>query len=340
MLNISLLAAGHGPVDHVVPHTLHSEPLFSWQVGGPDYNNRWLNIQNGVYDFYITNHMVMTLVAAVLVVLVFAWVSRRVRPVGPGLTKYQTRGRGAQLFELLCTFIRDEVARPNLKGLTDKYIYYVWTIFFFILFANILGLIPFGPILRLLTNDSGWEHWGGTATSNLGLNLVLAMASFVAIIVIGIREQGVVHFLAHFNPVGWDWKSPMIGMGLMMFVLEWMGLMIKCTVLAMRLFGTMMAGHLVIAAFIALIFDAAANGAVMGYGVGLAVLFGGVVLTLLELFICALQAFIFTFLTVLFISAGAVGEHDHDHEENPLSDESQMDVDKMIRPQDLRPVTA
>ncbi|MEZ6091173.1 MAG: F0F1 ATP synthase subunit A [Pirellulaceae bacterium] len=333
------LAAGHSPVDHVVPHPLHAKPLFTWEVGGPGYDNRWLNIHDGVYAFYITNHMLMTLVAAVLVVLVMAWVARRVRPMGDGLSRYQTRGRAAQAFEMLCSFIRDEVARPNLKHLTDKYIYYIWTIFFFILFANILGLIPFGYAFRLLTNDAHWEHWGGTATSNLGLNVVLAFFSFAAIIIIGIREQGFLHFMAHFNPVGWNWGSPMIGMGLMMFVLEWMGLLIKCTVLAMRLFGTMMAGHLVIAAFIALIFDAASGGAAMGYGVGIAVLIGGVVLTLLELFICALQAFIFTFLTVLFISAGAVGEHGHDHED-PLADHSQMDVDKMVRPQDLRPVTA
>jgi F-type H+-transporting ATPase subunit a len=101
----------------------------------------------------------------------------------------------------------------------------------------------------------------------------------------------------------------------MLFVLEWMGLVIKCVVLAMRLFGTMMAGHLVIAAFVALIHKAyLGGGEALGYGVGVAVVVGGVALTLLELFIALLQAFIFTFLTVLFISSTAV-EHEEEHAE-------------------------
>ena len=123
----------------------------------------------------------------------------------------------------------------------------------------------------------------------------------------------------------------------MLFVLEWMGLLIKCTVLAMRLFGTMMAGHLVISAFVMLIFTAAEVGSALGYGVGIAVVFGGTVLTLLELFICMLQAFIFTFLTVLFISSGAVHAHEeHEHgAHDPLSDEAQMDIDKLLTPSRL-----
>ena len=119
--------------------------------------------------------------------------------------------------------------------------------------------------------------------------------------------------------------------------LEWMGLLIKCTVLAMRLFGTMMAGHLVLTAFVMLIFTAASASTTLGYGVGVAVVIGGTMLSLLELFICMLQAFIFTFLTVLFISSGAVHEHEeHEHgAHDPLSDEAQMDIDKILTPSKL-----
>lgn len=340
MSSIMLLAAAD-PLEHALPHALHSEPLFRLQVAseGTDIPALW--IHDGHYDFYITNHMSMTLLAASLVLLAFWWLSTKLRPSAEGAALRSGRGRMTQLLETMCVFVRDEVARPNLGHLTDKYIPYLWTVFFFILFANVLGLIPFGYVLQLITGDSHFSHWGGTATSNLSLNIVLAIGSFIAIVGIGVREAGVGHFLGHFNPVGWKHEYPaaviMLPIGLMLFVLEWMGLLIKCTVLAMRLFGTMMAGHLVITAFVMLIFTAANASAGLGYGVGVAVVVGGTMLTLLELFICLLQAFIFTFLTVLFISSGAVHEHEeHEHgTHDPLSDESQMDIDKLLTPSAL-----
>jgi F-type H+-transporting ATPase subunit a len=244
------------------------------------------------------------------------------------------------LFETMCTFIRDEVARPNLREMTDKYIYYIWTIFFFILFANVLGLVPFGSLIYLITGDTHHTHLGGTATGNLSLNIVLAIGSFIAILYIGIKETGLKTFLSHFNPLGWD-DPKMLVIGIPLYFLEWLGLIIKCVVLAMRLFGTMMAGHLVIAAFIGLIFSAVKVSHGMAYGVGLAVIGGGIVLTLLELFICFLQAFIFTFLTVLFISLVAThhGDHDHDHDhDDSFSDESQMNLDKIMHPERITPM--
>ncbi|MGB7327356.1 MAG: F0F1 ATP synthase subunit A [Rubripirellula sp.] len=332
-----LLASADNPVSHVVPHALTEEPLFSIATGGGDIPT--LNIYDGVYNFHITNHLMMTAVAAITVMIVFWWVSRRVRVKGEGLAAYQTRGRVAQLFETMCTFIRDEVVRPNLHEKTDKYIHYVWTIFFFVLFANVLGLIPFGSIVYLFTKDAHHLHLGGTATGNLSLNVVLALGSFIAILFIGIRETGAKAFFSHFNPIGWD-DPKMLAIGIPLYVLEWLGLVIKCVVLAMRLFGTMMAGHLVIAAFIGLIFAAVKVSFGLGYGVQVAVIGGGIILTLLELFICFLQAFIFTFLTVLFISQVATVHHhdDHDENEHPFSDEGQMDMDKILSPERITPM--
>ena len=338
---MNLLLAAENPLSHVVPHKLHDEPLFSINVGGGDIPE--LFIKNGVYDFYITNHLMMTVVAAIVVVVVFAYVATKVRAKGEGLDAYRTKGRVAQLFETMCWFIRDEVVRPNLHDLTDKYIKYVWTVFFFILFANILGLIPVGAALRLVSPlwvDNAEEaqhflHWGGTATGNLSLNVMLAFCSFVAICYIGIRETGAKAFFSHFNPIGWDGPPAMsYGVGGVLYVLEWMGLIIKCVVLSVRLFGTMMAGHLVVAVIVGLVFTAASVSHLLGYGVEIAVIGGCIALTLLELFICMLQAFIFTFLTVLFISIVAT-HHDHDdhgHETDYKSDEAQMDLDKIMEP--------
>jgi F-type H+-transporting ATPase subunit a len=314
----SPLFASHSPVDHVLPHDLHHTPWFTIKLGGADLNLPFFDIHGGEYKFFINNHMLMTLVAGIVTVLVFAVVASRVRPVGSGLQAYQTRGRFSQMMEAICGILRDQVVQPNLGKFTDKYIGYIWTIFFFILFCNVLGMVPFGSFFHLLSGERSAEgvlqHLGGTATSNLALNLMLAGCSFIAILYVGIREAGLKNFLAHFNPVGWDDRK-MLPMGIGMFFLEWMGLIIKCVVLAMRLFGTMMAGHLVIAAFVALIFSAAAVSSWLGAGVGLAVLFGGIALTLLELFIAMLQAFIFTFLTVLFIGS-TIGHHAHDHHDD------------------------
>ena len=331
-----LLASAQDPTSHVIPHDVHG-PLFEVEVPGKHIPA--LNIIDGVYQFSITNHLLMSFVSGVAVILVFKFVAGRVRVKGEGLEAYRTRGRFAQVFETMCSFMRDEVVRPNLHELTDKYIYYIWTIFFFVLFANVLGLVPIGPALFLLSgaSDEHLLHLGGTATGNLSLNVVLATGTFIAIIYIGIKETGAKAFFAHFNPLGWQDKK-MLLIGIPLYFLEWLGLIIKCVVLAMRLFVTMMAGHLVLAAFIGLIFAAVEVSHGMAYGVQFAVIIAGIVLTLLELFICFLQAFIFTFLTVLFISLVA-SHHDNDHlEEHPFTDEDQMDLDKIADPQRITPM--
>jgi F-type H+-transporting ATPase subunit a len=298
MLNgLTIPLAATDLLSHVLPHDLvHVGPLT------------------------LTNLQIMAMIAAALVLVTFSFVASRVRPANTGtIDDHVTKGRVAQLFETLCVFLREEVARPNLGHLTDKYIYYIWTVFFFILFCNVLGMIPFGPASQLVAAAAGAEHpnhyahFGGTATSTLSMNIPLAVCSLIAIIFIGIKENGK-HFFAHFAPVPFT-PLPMLPIALMLVVLEIMGVLIKSTVLAMRLFGTMLAGHLVLAALLGLIFTAANTDTLLGYGVGVGVLAAGVALSLLELFIAFLQAFIFTFLTVLFIAAGAVhhDEDGHDH---------------------------
>ena len=334
-----LLASANDPTSHVIPHDVLG-PLFEVEV--PDTHIPALNIIDGVYRFSVTNHLLMSFFSGVVVILVFRFVAGRVRVNGEGLEAYRTRGRFAQVFETMCSFMRDEVVRPNLHELTDKYISYIWTIFFFVLFANVLGLVPIGSALYLAALAVGIDnnhltHIGGTATGNLSLNVVLATGTFIAIIYIGIRETGAKAFFAHFNPLGWQDKK-MLLIGIPLYFLEWLGLLIKCVVLAMRLFGTMMAGHLVLAAFMGLIFVAVEVSVGLAYGVQIAVIIAGIVLTLLELFICFLQAFIFTFLTVLFISLVA-SHHDDNHlEEHPFQDEDQMDLDKLADPKRITPM--
>lgn len=265
----------------------------------------------------ITNQMVMTLAAAILVMLMFGFASLRVRTTGQGIDAYNTKGRFPQLLEVICVYIRENVARPNLGELTDKYIYYIWSVFFFILTINLLGMLPIGPVLASIAGAFGASeafaykisHAGGNANSNVNMTAAMASLSLIAIVYIGVKEQGTAYF-KHFAPVPFK-PWPMIPLAAFLVGLEVIGLLIKCVVLAMRLFGTMLAGHLVLAALIGL--------AVGSWFIGFGVMALATAISLLELFIVFLQAFIFTFLTVLFIAAGAVHHddhgHDHDHDE-------------------------
>ena len=266
-----------------------------------------------------TNHMFMVLVSAVLVFLVFRFTASRVRTGRIGAQEdFVTRGRFAQFFEAICVFIREHVVRPQLGHLTDRYIGYIWTVFFFILFCNLLGAVPIGSVVGIIANTLGstypawWAHWWGTATTNLAITSALASVSLVAIVGIGIREQGR-HYFEHFAPVPFKpWPMALIA-GLLV-VLEVMGVFVKASVLALRLFGVMTGGHMVIAVLIGLTFFFGSH------LVGLVSLVGALAISLLELFIAGLQAFIFTFLTTIFIAAGAAhGEHDehHEHEAHP-----------------------
>ncbi|WP_200761556.1 F0F1 ATP synthase subunit A [Poriferisphaera corsica] len=315
-----------------------------------------------VGNFTIYNQMVLTGIAALIVLLIFGYASRKIRTnQNEGLDGYVTKGRFAQLLEVLCVFIREEVARPNLGNLTDKYIKYIWSVFFFVLTINLVGMVPAGPFFAEIASylpestQTGivhaleaigatphpygadkiglvtWlSHLNGNANGNLNMTAAMAVLSFIAIVGIGMKEQGLKYF-AHFAPVPFTpiLMSPIAGM---LVVIEAMGVVIKCVVLAMRLFGTMLAGHLVLAALFSLILAATkAGGFIMEMGVGVLVVGGATALSLLELFFAVLQAFIFTFLTVLFISAGAVhhGEHDHDeeHEFEPKHDKGMEGIE-------------
>lgn len=273
-----------------------------------------------------TNHMFMILVSALAVLAVFRFTASRVRTgvAAEGREAFTTTGPFAQLFEVVCIFIRENVARPQLGHLTDRYIGYIWTVFFFVLFTNVIGIIPLGALAGTIAAALGsdypgyWAHWWGTATTNLAITSALAATSFVAIMVIGLREQGS-HYWAHFAPVPFK-PLPMAPIALVLVVLEAVGLVVKCVVLAMRLFGVMTGGHLVIGVLLGLIFF------FQSFWVGIGAMVGGLAISLLELFIALLQAFIFTFLTTIFIAAGAVhgehGEHDEHHEPEHAHDQA------------------
>jgi F-type H+-transporting ATPase subunit a len=196
------------------------------------------------------------------------------------------------MIEAMLLFIRDDVARPAIGGhAADQFLPYLWTVFFFVLFSNLLGMIP----------------GGASPTGNINVTAVLALMTFATVIMAGVKELGFVGYWVGIVPhldVPGVLKPFLWGL---MFFIEVAGLLIRHIVLAVRLFANMFAGHVVLAVILGFILMAYNN--LWVFGLVAPVSIGGVIcLSLLELFVAFLQAYIFTFLSALFIGA-AVHPH-------------------------------
>ena len=212
-------------------------------------------------------------VACILLVLLFKLALRRPGPVPHGITNF---------FEAIVVFLRDEVILPAMGEAGKRYLPYLLTVFFFILFCNLLGLLPYSA----------------TATSNVTVTAALAMMSFCMIQYGGIREHGFIHHLQNLVPPGLPmWLLPI------MIPVEIMGQFTKPFALCIRLFANMTAGHIVILSFLGLI-AILKSFVIAPVAVGFALF-----ITLLELFIAFLQAYIFTMLTSLFMGMSIHPEH-------------------------------
>src|SRR5438477_4333650 len=143
---LKLLAAS-SPLEHVTPHPLHMR----------------------FWGFDVNNQMLMALVAAILMLMLFPVIFRRSLADGRA-----PAGKTLNFFESILEFLRVEVIRPALKENTDRFLPFPWTLFFFILFCNLLGQIPFGEILTLFTPDHP-SHLGGTATGSPMTTMALAI---------------------------------------------------------------------------------------------------------------------------------------------------------------------
>ena len=230
------------------------------------------------FEGKLTKFMVLEVVAATLVAFVF------IRLAGQMKGGERPRGRVWNMLEALLVFIRDEVARPCIgEHEAKKFLPLIWTLFFFVLGCNLLGLVP----------------WLGSPTGALATTGTLAMITFLCVIGAGMAKMGPVGF--------WFAQVPSMELPLplaivlkpMIFAIEVMGLFIKHFVLAMRLLANMTAGHLVLAVLLA--FIAASWQSMAVWGVAPASILGATAFSMLELFVAFLQAYIFAFLTALFI---------------------------------------
>jgi F-type H+-transporting ATPase subunit a len=233
-----------------------------------------------LFGLQITKFMLLELLVAVLLIAIFVPLCRRAQkgdmPKGPWWNA----------FESFLTFIRNEVARPNLgEHEADKYVPLLWTMFLFILFCNLLGMIPFM----------------GSPTASIWVTGAMAVCSFVVMHGAAIAKMGGIHYLKSLWPhIDVPVAGPIISF--MIFVIELFGTGIKAFVLAVRLFANMFAGHMVLATILLFILAVGEGGFTLLWPVvTISSVLGVVALSLLELFVAFLQAYIFAFLTALFM---------------------------------------
>jgi F-type H+-transporting ATPase subunit a len=226
----------------------------------------------------LTKFMVLEVVVALIMCVVFIRLAHRMRG------GQRPKGRLWNMLEAFLVYLRDNVARPAIGSHDgDRFVPLVWTVFFFVLGCNLMGMVP----------------WMGSPTAAFAVTAALAFVVFITVIGSGMVKLGVVGF----------WKAQVPHMDLspvlkvflvpMIFVIEIFGLLVKHGVLAVRLLANMMGGHVVLAVLLA--FIAATWGSVLFWGVMPAAVLGATALNLLELLVAFIQAYVFAFLTSLFI---------------------------------------
>ncbi len=277
---IGALAESWGFSEYVHPD-VHI-PLPAWDIS--------LNVAGYPvrYHFQLTKFMVLEVAVAALMVLVFVPLAWRLR------SGCAPRGRLTNLLDAILMYLRDQVARPAIGGHdADRFLPYVWNVFFFVLFCNLMGALP----------------WAGSPTGALAVTAALAGISFLVVILAGMAKFGVVSYWTGMVP---HMELPLvlaIMLKPMLLVIEVLGLCIKHAVLAVRLLANMFAGHLVLAVIIGFIAATAHSYLVLWLGVTIASVLGAVAMNMLELFVAFLQAYVFAFLSALFIGMAVHPHH-------------------------------
>jgi F-type H+-transporting ATPase subunit a len=290
---IAVLAA-ENPVNHVVNQAFHGSWWWSAHVG--------------------------TLVLSGLITVGLLWWASEKIATGPehqGHDRYITKNPLAHAIEVVCVYLRDNTIRPLLGARTERFMPFLLSLFFFILVNNLLGLTPITDTLHIADYFAGGHYLtgalGATATQNIFVTGVLAIIAAIVINVAGILELGVGGYVKHLTAGTPPYLWPL------MIPIEIVGTLIKPVALALRLFANMTAGHIMVAVLfmfavsgLGLLAQATFGGVVLGGVISFASILGAIAIYFLELFVAFLQAFVFMFLTTVFISQlSHHGEHEH-----------------------------
>lgn len=262
-------------------------------------------IAGGLGHLGISKHVLGMFVAAIGLILLFAPFGRSLRqsPIVP-------RGRVTNLLEILLIFIRDDITRPFLGKAGDKFLPVIWTLFFFVLFCNLIGLLPLIPPFYVpVVGHDGATHWSFfglvTPTGQIYVTATLSVIAGAWWHLLGIKEQGLVAYVKNIVPGGLPlWLIPML------FVIELVGHVIKIVALALRLWANMTGGHAVLFAALGMvIMFGHLLGGWMTIPMGAVSIISGTIVYFLEIFVAFLQAYVFTFLVTVFLGMALHPDH-------------------------------
>lgn len=274
----------------VLHHTADAYSIDFYPLGKLEWH-KWPDIHIGNFAINLTptKHVVFMVIAAVLVFLVMKLAGMALARQRAG--EKAPRGFAAAM-EGLVLFVRDEIAIANIGHDGAKFAPLIMTLFFFILFANLLGLLP----------------WGASPTGNIAVTAALALLVFLTIEIGGFLKLGPKGYMRTIFP-----KVPGLGgtggvvMSVAMAPIEIIGKLVKPFALAVRLFGNMTAGHFVILSLFGIVF-LFGNLGVWSYGIAGVTVLLVVGIMLLELFVAFLQAYVFALLSAVFIG---LMQHEH-----------------------------
>jgi F-type H+-transporting ATPase subunit a len=253
----------HQPVEYK-GYKLEHDHIYQADTGKP------------VWDFSITKNVLMLFINAFLLIAVLLTVAKAYKKNKGGAPK------GIQSFiEPVVLFVKDEIVKPNIGPKYEKYLPYLLTLFFFILFGNLLGLLPGAANL----------------TGNIAVTATLAVFTFLITNISGNKNYWM-HIL-------WTPGVP-LPLRIIILPVELIGIITKPFSLTIRLFAAITAGHIVLLSLVCLAF--VFNSWTVGVGSSIFVLF----ISLIELLVAGIQAYVFTLFSSLYIGM-AVEEHEHDH---------------------------
>jgi F-type H+-transporting ATPase subunit a len=243
------------------------------------------NAHEAESGFCISRYMVVEVVVALLLFFAFRWLAKRINSGTP------PKGKSWNLLEGFVQAVRDKIVVPAMgEHDADRFMPFLWTMFFFILGCNLMGMLP----------------WIGAPTASFGTTAALAFLVFIVGLAVGVQALGLVGYLKNICPsLGLPWYLS-FWLVPALWLIEALSLLIKHAVLAVRLLMNMGAGHLVLLGILGIGISAKAamelsNPAWFGVA-GISVL-GTTLMSFLEVFVAFLQAYVFTFLAAMFIGS-------------------------------------
>lgn len=267
-------------------YKLHHGKVYRTDADGALEMNKAGEVTNAKpTDLSITKNVLSLLLGAVIILLIFTSIAKTYRKRGMAAPK------GLQsLLEPLILFLRDEVIKPSAGKHYAKFLPMLLTIFFFIFINNLMGLIPIFP-------------FGANLTGNIAVTMILALIVFLVV-----NFSGNSHYWKHiFMP-----DVPKV-LWILLIPIEVFGVILKPFVLMLRLFANITAGHIIILGFFSLIFIFGERNVAAGYGTSVLSVAFTLFMSVLELLVAFLQAYVFTLLASLYIGS-ATEEHHHAEE--------------------------